>query len=163
MPAISESHAPSRNGSRPTSAVFDDFRRWRERALPHAFYRVAPRFWTPAGLTCTERLADAHRRAAKCREPRLTGMAWTRNRLYLVVAATTASYEHVGRLLHCAALFRDDPDYTEHRGKRVSMLLHCHECSSVVADFAHRHRVRTVTRQASPCAADASVRSSTDA
>jgi hypothetical protein len=53
MPAISEPHASLRNGSQPGGAVFDCFRRWREQSLPHASYRIAPRFWTPASLTYT--------------------------------------------------------------------------------------------------------------
>jgi hypothetical protein len=150
MPAISEPHASLRNGSQPGGAVFDCFRRWREQSLPHASYRIAPRFWTPAGLTHAEALADSHRRAVKSFEPMLTGMAWTRRRVFLVVAATAPGYEHVGRLIHCAALFRADPDCAEQRGKRISMRLLCDDCPPAVADFARRHRVRVIASSAKP-------------
>src|SRR5215469_6664373 len=145
MPVIFESHASLRNGPRPGGAVFDCFRRWREQTLPRASYRIAPRFWTPPGLTRAEGLADSYRRAVKSFEPMLTGIAWTPRRVYLVVAATAPSYEHVGRLIHCAALFRADPDYAEHRDKRVSRLMLCDDCAPGVADFARRQRVQTFT------------------
>jgi hypothetical protein len=163
MPAISESHASLRNGPQAGGAIYDCFRRWREHGLPRASYRIAPRFWTTAGLTHAEGLADSRRRAVKSFEPMLTGIAWTPRRVFLVVAATVPSYEHVGRLIHCAALFRADPDYAEHRGKRVSMLLLCDDCSPAVADFACRQRVRVLARSASSGIDDASARQSADA
>jgi hypothetical protein len=152
MLATSESHASLRNGSQPGGAIFDRFRRWREQSLPHALYRIAPRFWTPAGLTHAEGLADSHRRAVKSFEPMLTGIAWKARRFYLVVAATAPGYEHVGRLIHCAALFRADPDYAEHRGKRISLILVAGNVAPALADFARRHRVHVIAANTAPAA-----------
>jgi hypothetical protein len=150
MPAISESHVSPRNGPQPGGAVFDCFRRWRERTLPCASYRIAPRLWTPAGLTYAAGLADSHRRAVKSFEPMLTGIAWTPRRFYLVVAATAPGYEHVGKLIHCAALFRADPDYAEHCGSRVSLILLADNVAPALADFARRHRVHVIAANAAP-------------
>jgi hypothetical protein len=163
MPTISEPYASLRNGSQPGGAVFDGFRRWHEQTLPRASYRIAPRFWTPGGLTHAEGLADPHRRAVKSFEPMLTGIAWTPRRFYLVVAATAPGYDHVGRLIHCTAPFRADPDYAEHRGKRVSLILLANNEPPALADFARRYRVRTLTTPVSSGAGDASARPSADA
>jgi hypothetical protein len=118
------------------------FRLWRERNLPKAAYRLEPRFWTQAGLQFAEGLSDRQRRASKNFEPRVTGMAWTSGRLYLVIATATASYEHAAQLIHARALVRHDSDYVEHIGKRLSMILLAEKAESPIEDFCRRHRVR---------------------
>ena len=124
------------------------FRLWRQCSLPRASYQITPRFSTPDDLRSAAGLKDWQRRAAKSFSPSLTGLAYTPRRLYLVVAAGAANYEHVAKLVHCRALMRADPDYQEHRGKRVSMLVLCDDCPAAVADFARRHRVRVVSLSA---------------
>jgi len=136
------SHA-MRSNSR--GRVYVRFRAWRERHLPDASYQIAPAFWTSAGSKYAASVEPILVPAVKRREPQLTGLAHTERAIYLVVVARAATYEHVARLIHCRALMRDDPDYQEHRGKRVSMLMLCDECAPGVADFAHRQRVRTLT------------------
>ena len=81
-------------------------------------------------------------------EPQITGFAYTTRRIYLVIVARIGSYEHVARLLHFRALFSDDPDYVEHRYKRVSMLILCDDCPPAALDFARRHHVRVIAQGA---------------
>ncbi|MGD1029037.1 hypothetical protein [Candidatus Binatus soli] len=131
---------PANLSGNPAMAV--RFRIWRERILPRAAYRIEPRFWTPDGFQFAEGKADWQRRALKSFEPRVTGMAWTSSRLYLVIATNTAVYEHAAQLMHARALLRADPDYAEHRGKRVSMILLARKVEPAIADFARRQRVR---------------------
>ena len=95
-------------------------------------------------------------------EPQITGLAYTARRIYLAMVAGIGSYEHIARLLHVRDLIRDDPDYSWHRGKRVSMLLLCDDCSPAVADFACRQRVRVLARSASSVMGDACARQSAD-
>lgn len=114
-------------------------------------------------LTHAEGLAHSHRRAVKSFEPMLTGIAWTPRRFYLVVAATAPGHEHVGRLIHCAALFRADPDYAEHHGKRISLILLANNIAPALADFARRQRVRILIAPVSSAMSDASARQSADA
>jgi len=136
--------------ARGNAAIFDRFRHWRARTFPRAFYQIAPRFWTPTGLRETEGMPDSHRRACKTFEPQITGLAYTSRRLYLVVVSRVGSYEHVGKLMHARALLRNDPDYIEHLGKRVSMILLCDSIPPVVEDFARHHHVRILARAAVP-------------
>jgi hypothetical protein len=109
-----------------------------------ASYQLAPSFWTPAGLRRWASLAATELPVAKRTEPQVTGLAWTAQTLFLVMAARDATYEHAARLIHCRALVRDDPDHAEHRDKRVSMILLCADCPPAVADFARRHRIRVI-------------------
>jgi hypothetical protein len=131
--------------------------------LPHASYQIAPAFWTPAGLKYAATVEPIIVPAVKRREPQVTGLAYTDRTVYLVVVAGAATYEQVARLVHCRALMRRDPDYQEHQGKRVSMLLFCDECTPAVADFARRQRVRTVTTRTSCASQHAPTLSSGDA
>jgi hypothetical protein len=135
-----ETTTPAKLSGNPAMAV--RFRIWRERTLPRAGYRLEARFWTPAGRQFAEGLPDWQRRACKNFEPRVTGIAWTSRRLYLVIAAAAATYEHAAQLIHARALLRADPDYIEHSGKRVTMLLLANKVEPSIADFARRHRVR---------------------
>ncbi len=41
---------------------------------------------------------------------------------------------------------RADPDYIEHNGKRVTMLLLANQVDPSIADFCRRQRVRILTR-----------------
>jgi len=118
------------------------FRLWRASTLPSAAYRIEPRFWTPAGLQFAEGLSDRQRRASKVFEPRVTGIAWTSHRLYLVIATAAASYEHAAQLIHARELVRADRDYAEHAEKRVSMILLADKVEPPIDDFCRRHRVR---------------------
>ncbi|HVA81421.1 MAG TPA: hypothetical protein VNF29_10900 [Candidatus Binataceae bacterium] len=126
------------------------FRLWRERSLPRASYQIMPVFWTPAGLANAADLAPHMRKAVKRSEPSLSGLAYTPRRIDLVVAAGAASYEHVAKLIHCRALMRADPDYSEHRGKRVSMILLANQVDPAIADFARLCRVRVIVSSATP-------------
>ena len=78
------------------------FRIWRERTLPHAAYRLEARFWTPAGRQFAEGLPDWQRRACKNFEPRVTGIAWTSRRLYLVIATAAATLRARRAINPCA-------------------------------------------------------------
>jgi len=149
MPVDDDFPTPSRPNRQAPRADLVRFRAWRERHLPHASYLITPSFWTPAGTARAQGLQDHERRMLKRWEPQITGLAYTGRRIYMTVVATIGGYEHVARLLHARVLMRDDPDYTQHRGKRVSMLLLCEDCTAAVADFARRQRVRTVTTRSS--------------
>jgi hypothetical protein len=129
---------------RGNAAMAVRFRVLREQNLPRAAYRIEPRFWTSAGRQRAEVIPDWQRRACKNFEPRVTGIAWTLSRLYLVVATNTANQVHVAQLIHARALIRADPDYIEHQDKRVSMVLLAEKVEWPIADFARRHRVRIV-------------------
>jgi hypothetical protein len=156
-----ETTKPAKVSGNPAMAV--RFRIWRERALPRAAYRLEARFWTPAGRQFAEGLPDWQRRACKNFEPRATGIAWTSKRLYLVIAAAAATYEHAAQLIHARALLRADPDYIEHRGKRVTMLLLANRVEPSIADFARRQRVRILISPVSSAMGDSSARQSADA
>jgi hypothetical protein len=127
-------------------AAIARFRALREMAWPRASYKLHPHFWTPAGRRRCSSFDPMIWPVAKTSEPMLTGMAWTARNVYLVVVAFTARYEQIGRLIHCQSLIRRDPDYVEHRGKRVLSILFCDSCSLLLADFARRHKVRIATR-----------------
>lgn len=137
-----ETTKPAKVSGNPAMAV--RFRIWRERTLPHAAYRLEARFWTPAGLRYAEGLPDWQRRAYKNFEPRVTGIAWTSRRLYLVIATATASYEHAAQLIHARALIGVDSDYAEHMEKRVSMVLLADKVEPPIDDFCRHHRVQVV-------------------
>lgn len=110
-----------------------------------------------------EGLPDWQRRACKNFEPRVTGIAWTSRRLYLVIATAAASYEHVAQLIHARALIRGDPDYADQRGKRVSMVLLADKADPSIVDFARRQRVRILVAPISSAMGDASAGQSADA
>jgi len=137
-----ETTKPAKVSGNPAMAV--RFRIWRERTLPRAAYRLEARFWTPAGRQFAEGLPDWQRRACKNFEPRVTGIAWTSRRLYLVIATATASYEHAAQLMHARELIRVDRDYAEHAEKRVSMILLADKIGPPIDDFCRRHRVQVV-------------------
>jgi hypothetical protein len=149
--------------SRAPAAIAARFQAWRERTLPQAAYQLQPNFWTPAGLAGAADLAPNLRRAVKRTEPQLTGLAYTPHRIYLMIVAGNATHEHVAKLIHCRALIRDDPDYAEQRGKRVSLFLLCDDCSPAIVDFARRQRVRILTAPVSPGMGAASALPSADA
>jgi hypothetical protein len=149
--------------SRKQHPAFARFRAWRERTLPHASYQIAPACWTPAGLQYAATVDPIVVPSVKRREPTITGMAHTARAVYLVGCTRDAGYEQIAKLIHCRALMRDDPDYAEHRGKRVFMLLLCDDCSPAVADFASRQRVRVLTTPISSGVGDASMCPSAEA
>jgi hypothetical protein len=77
-------------------------------------------------------------------EPRLTGMAYTANAVYLVEVVAELSADHVGRLLYLAHLFRHDPDYRAHQEKRVHLIMLARSAAPSQIDFARSRRVRVV-------------------
>ena len=128
--------------------IYARFRIWREGTLPHASYQIAPAFWTVAGFKYAATVDPVIVAAVKRREPGITGLAYTGRAVYLVVVAGAATYEHIARLTHYRALMRRDPDYQEHRGKRVSAIVLCDSCGAAVRDFARRSRVRVIAKGA---------------
>jgi hypothetical protein len=137
-PVAARSHA--------RGAIYARFREWRAHTLPDASYQLGPAFWTVAGLKYAATVDPIIVPSVKRREPQLTGLAYTARAIHLVVVAGAATYEHVARLIHCRALMRDDPDYQEHRGKSVKLVMLCDYCPPAVADFARRHRVRVLAQ-----------------
>lgn len=136
--------------SRGPAPIAARFRAWRERTLPRVAYQLEPNFWTPAGLAGSADLAPNLRRAVKRMEPQITGLAYTAHRVYLVAVAGSATYEHVAKLLHGRALMREDPDYIERRGARISLILLADQVEPAIADFARRHRVRVIGARGEP-------------
>ena len=134
--------------SRKAHPSFVRFRAWRESTLPLASYVIAPAFWTPAGLARAAAVEPIVVPVTKRREPTLTGLTYSARAVYLVVAAKVATYEQIAKLIHCRILMRDDPDYQEHRGKRVCLVMLCDNCPPAVLDFARRHRVRVIEQGA---------------
>jgi len=139
-----ESPTPAKSSGNAAMGV--RFRSWRESTLPSAAYRIEPRFWTEAGLQFAEGLSARHRRAAKNFEPRVTGIAWTSHRLYLVIATAAATYDHAAQLIHARELVRVDEDYTEHKDKGISLILLADKVEWPLDDFCRRHRIRIVTQ-----------------
>jgi hypothetical protein len=144
-PANGESPTPSTPRSHNANATAARFREWRVSELPRCSYQMAPAFWTPARLKQLQGTDAAEMRMYKRREPQITGLAYTHSRIFLVMAATVATYEHVAKLIHCRALMRRDPDYFEHLGKRVYSILLCDDCPEAIRDFARRHHVQVLT------------------
>ena len=75
-------------------------------------------------------------------EPRLTGFAYSDCDVYLVEVAAELSAEHVGRVLYLVDLWRRDPDYGEHRGKRVHVVMVVRGATADLIEFARRRRIR---------------------
>jgi hypothetical protein len=103
--------------------------------------KLSHRLMRPAlvGMTLARPLAEPR---LDLGEPRATGIASSAGRVHLVIVAGAADYGHVAKLIHARDLMRADPDYAEHRGKRVSMILLANKVEPAIADFAPRHRVR---------------------
>ncbi len=77
-------------------------------------------------------------------EPRLTGFAYSDGDAYLVEVAAELSAEIIGRMLYLVDLWRRDPDYIEHRGKRVHVVTLVRATTTDLIDFARRRRIRVV-------------------
>jgi hypothetical protein len=71
-------------------------------------------------------------------------MAYDDRRIFLIEVASELTAEHVGRLLFMVDLFRRDPDYVEHRGRRVRLVMLVREATAAVIDFARRRKIRVV-------------------
>jgi hypothetical protein len=138
---------------------FAVFRAWREREHPRSSYQIAPHLWRPEWQSQAEGAREPMRRALKNWEPRLTGMAYSGSALYLVEVVAELNAEQVGRLLYLADLFRRDPDYAEHRSKRVHLVMLARKAAPSVLDFARRRRIRVVV---SCAAGDESARNAAD-
>jgi len=146
LPPEPSPEQPPRLQSR--NALDARFRVWRERSLPRAAYQLQPNFWTAHGLSRASHLAPNERRMVKRGEPQLTGMAYTARSLYLVQVAGAGTYQHIAKLMHVRSLVRDDPDYSGHQGRRVSLILLADRVPAAIADFARRHRIRVITTTA---------------
>lgn len=124
--------------------TFAAFRAWREREHPKSSYQIGPHVWRPE--RCDGGAVVEHRMnpAMKNWEPRLTGFAYSDSDVYLVEVAAVLSAEHIGRLLYLVDLWRRDPDYLQHRNKRVHVVAIVREATGDLIDFARRRRIRVV-------------------
>ncbi len=77
-------------------------------------------------------------------EPRLTGMAYSEREVFQIEVAGELTAEHVGRLLYLADLWLRDPDYLEHRSKRVHLVRLVRGADLALLDFARRRRIRVL-------------------
>jgi len=127
---------------------FAVFRAWREREHPRSSYQIAPPLWRPEWQSQAEDAREPMRRALKNWEPRLTGMAYSDRIVHLVQVVAELRAEHIGRMLYLADLFRSDPDYGEHRSKRVHLVILARKVAPSVLDFARRRRIRVVVSSA---------------
>jgi hypothetical protein len=127
-----------------TGWTFAAFREWKAREHPDAAYQVAPRVWTPDGIGRAAGKAERERRMIKNWEPRLAGMAYCDREVFLVVVESELSAEHAGRLLYLADLWRRDPDYLQHRSKRVHLVMLVRKADRALLEFARRRRIRVL-------------------
>src|SRR5712692_5623180 len=88
--------------------------------------------------------AERERRMIKNWEPRLTGMAYSEREVFQIEVAGKLTAEHVGRLLYLADLWLRDPDYLEHRSKRVHLVRLVRGADLALLDFARRRRSRVL-------------------
>jgi hypothetical protein len=100
--------------------------------------------WRPEQRAAVEERPENERRMLKNWEPRLIGMAYSERNVFLVEAGTVLSAEHLGKLLFLVDLWRRDPDYAEHRGKRVRLVILVREACKTMIEFARRRRVHVV-------------------
>ena len=128
--------------------LFAVFRAWREREHPQSSYQIAPALWRPEWQSQAEGVRDRTRQALKNWEPRLTGMAYSDRVVHLVQVVAELRAEQIGRMLYLADLFRCDPDYAEHRSKRVHLVMLARKAAPSVLDFARRRRIRVVVLSA---------------
>ena len=124
------------------------FRAWREREHPRSSYQIAPPLWRPEWQSQAEDAREPMRRGLKNWEPRLTGMAYSDRIVHLVQVVAELRAEHIRRMLYLADLFRRDPDYGEHRSKRVHLVILARKVAPSVLDFARRRRIRVVVSSA---------------
>jgi len=122
--------------------TFAAFREWRGREHPRTSYQIAPRVWRPESRAAVAAGVNAPKPAMKNWEPRLTGFAYSDRDMYLVEVAAELSAEHVGRVLYLVDLWRRDPDYGEHRGKRVHVVMVVRGATADLIEFARRRRIR---------------------
>ncbi len=140
--------APAEHSRRKGGWRFAAFRQWREREHPRSSYQIAPAVWRPESLARIEGESGAKRRALKSWEPRLTGFTCSERALYLVEVVAELGAESVGKLLYLADLFRHDPDYAEHRDKRLHLPMLAREAAPSLLEFARRRRIRVVVLDA---------------
>lgn len=136
--------APAERSKPATGWRFGAFREWRAREQPRTAYRLAASVWRPEQCEQFAGEPEFERRMLKGSEPRLAGMAYNERNVFLVNVARELTAEHVGRLVFLVDLFRRDPDYGEHRGKRVRMVMIVREATPSLIDFARRRRIRVV-------------------
>ena len=75
-------------------------------------------------------------------------MAYSDRIVHLVQVVDELRAEQIGRMLYLADLFRRDPDYAEHRSKRVHLVMLARKAAPSVVDFARRRRIRVVVSSA---------------
>lgn len=148
---------PAPKAKAAAGSTFATFRAWREREHPRASYQIAPRVWRPESYAQLGGCADANRRAMKNWEPRLVGMAYSDRDVYLVEIANELSAEGIGRLLYLVDLWRRDPDWVEHRSKRLHLVMLVRGATADLIDFARHRKIRVMmlgaeTRAEAPAA-----------
>jgi hypothetical protein len=124
--------------------TFAAFRAWREREHPQSSYQIGPHVWWPERSNGAVVVEYRINPAMKNWEPRLTGFAYSDSDVYLVEVAAVLSAEHIGRLLYLVDLWRRDPDYLQHRNKRVHVVAIVREATDDLIAFARRRRIRVV-------------------
>jgi hypothetical protein len=143
MNQVGDVTPPAKGGSG-TGWQFAVFRAWREREHPQSSYEIAPRVWRPEWQGQAQGVRDRTRQALKNWEPRLTGMAYSDRIVHLVDVVAELRAEEIGRMLYLADLFHRDPDYGEHRSKRVHLVMLARKVAPSVLDLARRRRIRVV-------------------
>ncbi len=136
--------APAKRSKAAKGWTFEACREWRSREHPRASYAITPRVWTPDGIERAAGSAERERRMIKNWEPRLTGMAYSEREVFQIEVAGELTAEHVGRLLYLADLWLRDPDYLEHRSKRVHLVMLVRGADLALLDFARRRRIRVL-------------------
>jgi hypothetical protein len=143
-PNVGGSHSEALPGKpkRGRGWTFAAFRAWRERELPRAGYEIAAKVWRPESYAQAAGETEAIRRALKNWEPCFSGLAHTERAIYLTEVVNRLTAERIGRLLYLSDLFRSDPDYAEHQGKRLHRIVLTREASETLMEFARRHGIR---------------------
>jgi hypothetical protein len=76
-------------------------------------------------------------------------MAYSDSAVFLVEVVGELTAAKIGKVLYLADLFGRDPDYLEHRGKRVRLVVLSRECTASLLDFARRRRPRRLAARRS--------------
>jgi len=138
--------APAERSKPAKGWTFATFREWREREHPRTSYQIAARVWHPENRAAIAGVTGAPNSAMKNWEPRLTGFAYSDRNVYLVEVAAELSAERVGRVLYLVDLYRRDPDYAEHRSKRVHVVMIVRGATADMIAFARRRHIRVIVR-----------------
>ena len=123
---------------------FAQFRAWREREHPQSNYQIAQPLWRPEWQSQAEGVRDRTRQALKNWEPRLPAWPTPIDIVHLVQVVAELRAKQIGRMLYLADLFRRDSDYSEHRSKRVHLVMLARKAAPSILDFARRRRIQVV-------------------